>query len=222
MTSILGPAYRCPRDQSRTLPTSWDRVPFKRKTCAVVSSGSGLLHRGLGPRVDSFQSVWRANNPRIRGFEKDVGSRTDVHILGTYWAKYLAEGGDVPATGHFKWMDLRDRVRRGEVGELARDENLILIFDDMYDNTQKWMCDTNDDFKASESWTVFNLIEQGTTNSFHFAVSHWWRQEGRYEESAVSTGMVTILLAAAACDTLHLSSSGSTTTLARTIVSVAT
>jgi hypothetical protein len=53
--------------------------------CAIVSSDGSLADSGCGKHIDDAGVVWRMNNPPIFGHEGDVGSRTDVHVLGIMW-----------------------------------------------------------------------------------------------------------------------------------------
>ena len=49
-------------------------------SCAVVGSSSVLLNNSHGIDIDSHDAVFRSNFAPIRGFQKDVGSKTTVHI----------------------------------------------------------------------------------------------------------------------------------------------
>ncbi|XP_034386568.1 ST3 beta-galactoside alpha-2,3-sialyltransferase 3a isoform X2 [Cyclopterus lumpus] len=50
------------------------------KTCIVVGNGGILANRSLGPRIDEFDVVVRLNEAPVRGFERDVGSKTTMRI----------------------------------------------------------------------------------------------------------------------------------------------
>lgn len=50
-------------------------------SCALVSNGGVLLKSGCGPAIDSNDAVWRANTPRLAGYEADVGARTTHRVL---------------------------------------------------------------------------------------------------------------------------------------------
>ncbi|XP_026854167.2 alpha-N-acetylgalactosaminide alpha-2,6-sialyltransferase 3 isoform X1 [Electrophorus electricus] len=49
--------------------------------CSVVSSSGQILGREAAPEIDHASCVWRMNNAPIRGFERDVGSRTDLRVV---------------------------------------------------------------------------------------------------------------------------------------------
>ena len=51
------------------------------KHCALVGSWGGLTGLGYGPEIDAIDSVWRMNGSPWRGYEADVGSRTDVRVV---------------------------------------------------------------------------------------------------------------------------------------------
>lgn len=57
---------------------------FKNKSVAVVGSSGNLLNREAGEEIDSHDIVIRFNQARVEGYEKYVGSRTDIRILNTH------------------------------------------------------------------------------------------------------------------------------------------
>lgn len=61
--------------------------PSVFKSCAVVGSSSVLLNNSHGIDIDSHDAVFRSNFAPIRGFEKDVGSKTTVHICNKVYEK---------------------------------------------------------------------------------------------------------------------------------------
>lgn len=44
----------------------------------IVGNGSSLLNSNNGDKIDSFNTVVRFNSFKIKGFEKDVGTKTDI------------------------------------------------------------------------------------------------------------------------------------------------
>ena len=54
----------------------------KNKSVAVVGNSVSLLDSGLGEEIDKHDIVIRFNFGPTKGFEKDVGSKTDLRILG--------------------------------------------------------------------------------------------------------------------------------------------
>ena len=50
-------------------------------TIAVVGSSGNLLHSNKGAEIDAHTVIVRANAAVVTGYERDVGSRTDMRIL---------------------------------------------------------------------------------------------------------------------------------------------
>ncbi|XP_078681157.1 CMP-N-acetylneuraminate-beta-1,4-galactoside alpha-2,3-sialyltransferase-like isoform X1 [Branchiostoma floridae x Branchiostoma belcheri] len=51
------------------------------RRCLVLGSSGVLLDKGLGPVIDAYDVVIRMNDAPVKGYEKDVGSRTDFRIF---------------------------------------------------------------------------------------------------------------------------------------------
>ncbi|XP_077980083.1 beta-galactoside alpha-2,6-sialyltransferase 1-like [Glandiceps talaboti] len=54
------------------------RIPYK--SCAVVTSSGSLHQSQLGEEIDSHDAVLRFNVAPLKGFERDVGSKTTIRI----------------------------------------------------------------------------------------------------------------------------------------------
>lgn len=50
------------------------------KTCIIVGNGGILANKSLGQKIDEFDVVVRLNEAPVKGFEKDVGSKTTMRI----------------------------------------------------------------------------------------------------------------------------------------------
>ncbi|XP_054874204.1 ST3 beta-galactoside alpha-2,3-sialyltransferase 3a [Amphiprion ocellaris] len=50
------------------------------KTCIIVGNGGILANKSLGQKIDDFDVVVRLNEAPVKGFEKDVGSKTTIRI----------------------------------------------------------------------------------------------------------------------------------------------
>ncbi|XP_058495045.1 ST3 beta-galactoside alpha-2,3-sialyltransferase 3a [Solea solea] len=50
------------------------------KTCVIVGNGGILTTKSLGSKIDQFDVVVRLNQAPVKGFEKDVGSKTTLRI----------------------------------------------------------------------------------------------------------------------------------------------
>eukprot|EP00064_Thunnus_orientalis_P018942 superscaffoldBa00004538_g19051 len=68
------------------------------KTCIIVGNGGILANRSLGQRIDEFDVVVRLNEAPVKGFEKDVGSKTTMRI--TY------PEGAIQKTEHYETQSL--------------------------------------------------------------------------------------------------------------------
>jgi hypothetical protein len=51
-------------------------------TCILVGNGTSVLDSELGAEIDTFGTVIRFNRFEVQGFEKHVGSKTDVWFTG--------------------------------------------------------------------------------------------------------------------------------------------
>ena len=59
--------------------------------CALVSSSSSLLRSECGEEIDRHDAVWRMNLPTTEGYERDVGSRTDIEVVMSWPARLLID-----------------------------------------------------------------------------------------------------------------------------------
>ncbi|KAM4629473.1 ST3 beta-galactoside alpha-2,3-sialyltransferase 3a isoform 2-T2 [Polymixia lowei] len=50
------------------------------KRCIIVGNGGILANKSLGQKIDKFDVVARLNEAPVKGFEKDVGSKTTIRI----------------------------------------------------------------------------------------------------------------------------------------------
>ena len=53
----------------------------KIKTASLVASSGALLDNKFGKQIDESDLIIRFNAARVEGYEKHVGSRTDIRIL---------------------------------------------------------------------------------------------------------------------------------------------
>ncbi|TRZ03241.1 hypothetical protein DNTS_028353, partial [Danionella cerebrum] len=58
-----------------------DPLKLHCEVCSIVSSSGQMLGREAGGAIDQSSCIWRMNNAPTRGFEKDVGHRTDLRVV---------------------------------------------------------------------------------------------------------------------------------------------
>ncbi|MEP4888646.1 MAG: glycosyltransferase family 29 protein [Aliiglaciecola sp.] len=64
---------------------------FLPERVAVIGSSPSLMKKELGSEIDSFQAVFRFNGALTKGFERNVGSKSDYICLGldlAYFSNY--------------------------------------------------------------------------------------------------------------------------------------
>eukprot|EP00899_Mesostigma_viride_P004709 jgi/Mesvir1/14239/Mv09677-RA.2 len=76
-----------------SLPPKDPILNITGKTCALVGSSDALLGCTMGAEIDAHEVVVRLNDAPTAGFEKNVGSRTDVRFQGMARHNYR-EGGE--------------------------------------------------------------------------------------------------------------------------------
>ncbi|XP_070538675.1 beta-galactoside alpha-2,6-sialyltransferase 2-like [Ptychodera flava] len=60
-----------------------DVFPDLFNSCAIVASSNFLVNSSLGQVIDKNHAVFRFNSAPLKGYEKDVGTRTTVRIINT-------------------------------------------------------------------------------------------------------------------------------------------
>ena len=190
--------------------------------CAIVSSGGDLVNTGCGRQIEKADSVWRLNSPPVEGYEADVGERTNVHILGQYWASILNHGSKRPAM-----HDLGARIKHGEFGPLPPLQ-IPKVKKSSTDGTSDAMSnftfsDTNDtsvifvDGRSdADNWASCGGATKPRSNMpIHNTgygeqpsrgcladIASWWKHGGN--RGRTSTGIQAVILAAAVCDEVIL------------------
>jgi len=65
-----------------------------RPSCAVVGNSPLILGQRAGPSIDSHDVVIRFNFAPTCGFERDVGTKTSVRVMGKTWVWSSQDAGD--------------------------------------------------------------------------------------------------------------------------------
>ncbi|XP_066284124.1 alpha-2,8-sialyltransferase 8B-like [Branchiostoma lanceolatum] len=162
-------------------------------TCAVVGNGGILLDSQCGAEIDSKDYVIRMDLPAIRGFERDVGRKTNMTILNVSTPRRIA------VSSH-----LKNRTRDVYESRLRDINGSVLVAGDRLemDNLKK----------AVQKYETHHI-----PFSFVLLTSHGSFKLGKLirrtaakvagnaiTSSAPSTGLATILTASAFCDQIYM------------------
>ncbi|XP_029084086.1 CMP-N-acetylneuraminate-beta-1,4-galactoside alpha-2,3-sialyltransferase isoform X3 [Monodon monoceros] len=80
------------------------------RRCIIVGNGGVLANKSLGPRIDDYDIVVRLNSAPVKGFEKDVGSKTTLRITypeGAMQRPEQYERDSLFVLAGFKWQDFK-------------------------------------------------------------------------------------------------------------------
>ena len=96
------------------------------RSCSIVSTSGTLLGSALGPAIDAAAAVIRLGLGPTKGFENDVGRRTNVRCLGLGFVEVPrnVSKADVHAVladfrGHMLWQNILLPCHRVALGDLA-------------------------------------------------------------------------------------------------------
>ena len=95
------------------------------KTCAVVSNSGDLMNYEYGELIDSHDVVIRCNWSLIDGYEKNVGTRTDIRVICIHLARLIYDFESVSKDSHYRkcfpiWSKLK-------IDELICDNEVIIL-----------------------------------------------------------------------------------------------
>tara|TARA_B100000287_G_C20655222_1_gene788332 strand:+ start:923 stop:1621 length:699 start_codon:yes stop_codon:yes gene_type:complete len=106
----------------------------------LVGNGESLLGSNMGEVIDSYDTVVRFDGLNIEGYEKDVGTKTDILVLDSFvFLKYMKSGFD----------DVRDEL-------YDIDEIWIMPNDKVYD---EMAISFNNEFKNLKLIDYYNYKE---------------------------------------------------------------
>ncbi|XP_073787508.1 CMP-N-acetylneuraminate-beta-galactosamide-alpha-2,3-sialyltransferase 2 isoform X3 [Danio rerio] len=114
-----------------------DAGPDRCRTCAVVGNSGNLLGTKYGKLIDNHDFVFRMNKAPIKGYEKDVGSRTTHRIMYPESATHLDNSTHLLLVP-FKTLDLQwltstltngtiKRTRMKVINKLQADKNKVMV-----------------------------------------------------------------------------------------------
>ncbi|XP_051555657.1 alpha-N-acetylgalactosaminide alpha-2,6-sialyltransferase 3-like isoform X2 [Myxocyprinus asiaticus] len=89
------------------------------EVCSIVSSSGQMLGREAGAEIDQSSCIWRMNNAPTRGFEIDVGRRTDLRVVSHTSVPLLIQKpqhffGQGNETVYVVWGPLRNMRQDGK------------------------------------------------------------------------------------------------------------
>ena len=87
------------------------------RSLVIVGNAPSLSGSGLGPWIDGFDVVVRFNGCALKGFELDVGSRTDILVTNPYPDTFHRPPADGRGCGMI--LVIAPQTRRGEKAVFA-------------------------------------------------------------------------------------------------------
>ena len=55
---------------------------MKNNTILIIGNGSSVAKKEFGAYIDKYEKIARINNYKIHGYEKHIGTKTDIWING--------------------------------------------------------------------------------------------------------------------------------------------
>ncbi|XP_035683070.1 CMP-N-acetylneuraminate-poly-alpha-2,8-sialyltransferase-like [Branchiostoma floridae] len=189
-THTLGNCQKKARRRRRSCqPAPFNHTVGNHTTCAVVGNSGILLGSHCGAEIDSKDYVIRMDVPAIRGFETDVGRKTNMTILNVSTPKRIRDSSGLEN----RTQDVYESRLRDINGTVlvagARERVVLKAAMTKYDNQFSFILLT-----CKESFKFAPFIHRIAS-----AVSRRYRTPG-----PPSTGQTTVLTATAFCDQLHL------------------
>jgi hypothetical protein len=133
-----------------------------------------LSGSGLGEEIDAHDKVWRLNMAPTKGYEKDVGAKTDIRLLNDHGTQWL-------------WQKY-----------FPYEKNVTYLFDVML-KTDRFENDLHTLVKQHPDGH-FGVIPLATTD----ALNKLMLSEFNLKRVIASTGVIAVLTALHTCDTVDL------------------
>jgi len=156
--------------------------------CAVVSSSGILAGQGCGAQIDDSDLIFRINRAPTAGFEADVGSRTDVHVMNEHFTNWYARAKE-KTVGLGKMADM--------YGPLNASHRTWFFMDGHGDcplNLAAWQCATEAkgrDLFSRRKWKSLCIPGSLTASLYRVALRH----NGKWP----TTGLIGVMLASFIC-----------------------
>ncbi|XP_035684753.1 alpha-2,8-sialyltransferase 8B-like [Branchiostoma floridae] len=156
------------------------------RTCAVVGNSGILLGSDCGPAIDSKDYIIRIDLPAVKGFERDVGRRTNMTVLNMSTPKRLETSSQ-----------MTNRSQDVYKSRLQNIDGSVLVADRLSVGKLRRAL-----MKYRLSFVLFissKRLKMGSgVRSVASGIS------GKRSVGSPSTGLVTVFMASTFCDQLHL------------------
>ncbi|XP_030644295.1 CMP-N-acetylneuraminate-beta-galactosamide-alpha-2,3-sialyltransferase 1-like [Chanos chanos] len=172
-TEVVNKLFQLIPGEDRYLDGGSDRC----RVCSVVGNSGNLLGSHYGPLIDSADFVIRMNKAPIKGYERDVGTRTTHHILYPESAVDVSNDTNV-VLFPFKTLDLEWLMSALTNGTIKRTRINVLA-------------------KLSVDKDKVMVLNPAFINYVH---TSWLKGKGRYP----STGFLTLILSLHICDEVNV------------------
>ncbi|XP_078686258.1 CMP-N-acetylneuraminate-poly-alpha-2,8-sialyltransferase-like isoform X1 [Branchiostoma floridae x Branchiostoma belcheri] len=204
-TAILHPNVRlqsnklgigsCQKRRGRRRRNSCHPAPFKynvslQTTCAVVGNGGILLGSHCGSEINSKDYIIRMDVPAIKGFERDVGRKTNMTILNFSTPRRIESSSRLENRTQDVYESRMTDINGTVLIATARDHFSLKIALKKYQNLSFVLLTSKDSFKFGP------LIRR--------VASDVSSKNGTKPRGPPSTGLATVLTAITFCDQLHL------------------
>ena len=97
---------------------------LKHKKCAVISNSPLLLEKNYGELIDRYDVVIRCNRTQINGYEKNVGTKTDIRIINFHFSKMMIDPIGCSKDSHY--IEKYSEWTNKQVQNCIDDEVIIL------------------------------------------------------------------------------------------------
>lgn len=139
------------------------------KKCAVVSNSPLLLEKNYGELIDSYDVVFRCNRTHITGYEKHVGTKTDVRIVNIHFSKMIVDPVGCSKDSHY--LETFSEWTNKQVENCIDDEVIILKDGNMIsENSVRDKLDNNEVYDMREFIPYVQFTNGKTLSAGGYAI----------------------------------------------------